>query len=339
MIKKIQFILLIFLISCEYISSPDNKSVKSQFGIYFLKDEELKISDICDIPINELQQKNNPWISEKDIDFYDWSSHCIYLNKTKSNFIKGWEEGNIYNTFPKKFADKPFIVKADNKTCYSGYFSQADLSNEYYTYPVIEDLGINSIYPDNVLIIEWIYLFHESPLNNDDVKNILIDSDIFHGGIKINFDQDDTNTIKIIENSDTSTISYKFTITNNDIDDLYIIDPDKTGSDLFHYFTNGPVFQNIETNELYEARRRKRINLPSLDYWSQSWYSKIESGKTIERTVVLKGYPKFKSGEYLFEFKYNGQNIGIDKHKDSLSDGRFWLGPTRSNVITIQYNP
>lgn len=325
-------IIFIGLITNYCDKNPVRAKDESYFGIYFLQDDTLKMKDVYDKKLDDLILSPEPWLDEDDICFYDWSSHCIYLKKDKTYFFPDWENGK-FNEFPPDWADKPFVVVANGKRCYMGYFF--NILSHYWIAPVIWDFDNSKTYPSDVLFIDWMWLYHDYPQNNPDVKNALIEAGLYHGGISVTFDTTDVNTLCMIENADTSTISYKFTITNNDEDDLYVIDPDKMGSDLFHWFTNGPVFKNLKTGKLYESRWEKTVTLPSLEYWSPDWFTKLKSGHSIQRTVILKGYPYFPTGEYIFEFRYNGQIFGMEKEVRDISDGRYWLGPTRSNILVM----
>lgn len=336
---KLPIIILISIIAtsfffCEW-NNPFSSSERNgyAFAIYFLRDETLKMENVYEKDIDQLKLSSEPWLCDKDIRFYDWSSHCIYLKEDKTHFFPNWEN-DTFSEFPAEWADKPFVVVANGKRCYMGFFLSA--LSHYWIAPEIFD-GINNGYPKDIIFIDWTWLYHDYPQNNPDVKSALINAGLYHGGIGITFDTTDTTTLRMVENADTSTISYKFTITNNDKDDLYIIDPDKTGSDLFHWFTNGLTFQNIETNEIYRAQWRKHAQPSSLDYWSSDWFTKLESGQSIQRTVLLKGYPYFPSGEYQFEFKYDSQRRGMEKENREIETGRYWIGPTRSNVLVWNF--
>jgi len=323
------FIILLF--SCERNKNPIYSYSKNDlsFAIYFLLDDDLKMKDVYNKDINELKLAPIPWLCAKDIRFYDWSSHCIYLKKDKTHFFHNWEN-NKFNEFPAEWADKPFVAVANGKRCYMGYFF--NVFSHYWIAPCIWDF-MNSRYPRDVLFIDWWWLYHDYPQNNPDVKNSLINAGFYHGGISVTLDT--TDAILDIENADTSTITYKFTITNNDEDDLYIIDPDKTGSGIFHWFTNGLTFQDIDTRKIYEPRWRKHVSPPSYNYLSPDWFTKLKNGHSIQRTVILKGYPYFPTGEYIFQFKYSGQIRGMEKEVRELADGRYWLGPTRSNILVM----
>ena len=250
--KKLMLILLCTLFSfCKSNKDPVSPFVESDFAIYFLRDKNLKMKDVYNKDPDDLKLAIVPWLTDRDIRFYDWSSHCIYLKKDKSHFFPFWENGSV-NIFPPEWADKPFVVTVNGKKCYMGYFFSGFFSN-YWIAPTICDV-YNSPYPSDILFISWRWLYHDYPQNHPAVKQSLIHAGIFRGGITVAFDTADVNTLRMIENADTSTISYQFTVTNTDIDDLYVPDPDKMGSGLFHRFTNGPVFMNLETRTLYESR-------------------------------------------------------------------------------------
>ncbi len=307
---------------------------RSDFAIYFLADENLKMKDVYNKDMSELKLAPRPWLDADDIRFYDWSSHCIYLKKDKYSFIPGYQKGE-QSLFPDEWANRPLVAVADGHKCYPAYFNSLLLSD--YHFPAIVDLAYNSAYPADILYIQWDWLYKDNPQDHETAKSALSRLGLFHGGISVTFDTTDVNTIRVLNNSDISTISYKFTLTNNDIDDLYVPDPDKMGSGLFHHFTNGVVFKNIATYKTYMASQRTVDPIPSPDYWSPDWYTKMPSGTSLQRTVILKGYPHFSEGEYMFQFRYGGQIRGMEKEVREATDGRYWLGPTRSNILIFNY--
>lgn len=326
----ISSILVLLFIGCSPINEPEGGY---PFAIYFLRNSNLDIMDVCNTDLGSLNLKSEPWISSEDIEYYDWASHCMYLSNNKSYYIPEWNESDSVKLFPKRWANKPFVVVSNGNRCYLGYF----FATLYYYYdplfPSIVDVGYNSHGPSDIIMFYWNRSNVDNPLNNSEVKEALINSNLLHEGIQITLDN---NTIRVLENKDTSTIIYTFTITNNDEDDLYILDPDKTGGEIFHYFTDGPVLYNIQNNKIYYSMYKEKYQPPSIYYWSPNWFTKIESMESIQRTVVLKGYPQFPSGEYVISLNYN-HPICIKKEDMILADGRYWFGSTRSNSITWIY--
>jgi len=325
--------LIILLWNCGGKKNPMSPETDEYtFAIYFLQNENFKMADVYESDLNKLKLASKPWLTENDIRFYDWSSHSIYLKRDKTHFFPNWENNKV-NEFPPGWADKPFVVVANGNRCYMGYFFS--LLSHLWIAPNIWDFDNSKTYPSDVLFIDWMWLYHDYPQNNPDVKDALINVGLYHGGISVTFDT--TDVILNIENADTSTITYKFTITNNDENDLYIFDPENTGSSLFHYYTNGPVFKNLESGKLYESRWKTIVKPPSQDYWSPDWFIKLKSGHSIKRTVSLKGYPYFPTGEYIFQFKYNGPRKEMEREVREIADGRYWLGPTRSNILVFNF--
>jgi len=253
--------------ACEQGFEPEKKNI--QFGFYFLKDTTKTIEDIFDEDIKTLELKDEPWISEKDIEFYDWSSHCIYLKKDKSYFFPGFESFTSDFLYKLSWVDRPLIVVANGKKCYASYFFGGLYSIDYWPYPDIFDFDIIH-YPRDVIYAEWPYPFAKDLRSNEDVKNVLNIQGLLHEGLHITIDS------LWIDNADTVTIRYKITVKNNDTDNLYILDPDKMGSDLFHYFNNGPIFYNSTNNIVYRSNYKK-VTSPPLGTYEADWFTKIEN--------------------------------------------------------------
>ena len=121
--KFICLILLLILYNCDRNNNPLYQYDENDFAfvIYFFHNENLKMKDVYDKDLSELKLSHVPWLSGKDIRFYDWSSHCIYLKKDKTHFFPNWEN-NKFNEFSLEWADKPFVVVGNGKRCYTGYF-------------------------------------------------------------------------------------------------------------------------------------------------------------------------------------------------------------------------
>ncbi len=323
----------IFLIQCTKDENPIFPNTNDDFAIFLLQNSNLRINDILtqELTRQDSQElasidiQSSPWLTDKDIQFYDFSSHILYLKEDRSLFFPDLEN----DLFPKSWWDKPFIVVADGEKRYVGTF-KGSLSSMDWPVPYISDF-YNSNYPEDIICISWVWFYSDLVDTRHDslVKQALIEANIYHAGINIEIDD-----ILIKENSDTSTIEYKFTITNNDKDNIYTIDPDKMDIDLFHYFHNGPVFMNLDDGNLYESKLKK-VKIPEPhDYWDPNWFIKINSDDSIKRSVTLKGYPYFPEGSYYCEFSYMGPKK-IQKNQRILSDGRYWIGSAKSNVVSV----
>ncbi len=329
-------LLLIITVRCSKDEIPIVEK-KYDFAIYLLQDQELKIDDILtkaladqdSVELSKIEIQEHPWLTNDDIDFYDFSSHLIYLKQDKSKFLPE----RVDLGFPVSWWDKPFVVLANGQKRYVGIFSSS-LSSDKWPVPEIND-GFNYLsYPNDLIYIQWSW-FPAADLNDSRhdhiVKQALIKANILHEGIKVTL-----NKILFTENSDTATVEYTYTIVNNDILNLYVFDPDKMGNKLFHFYNNGPsILKSDETSTRESNFKVVEIPNPS-DYYNPDWFIKINSGDSITRTVNLKGYSFFPAGIYYCELFFQGARK-IPKDQRVLPDGRYWIGQTVSDLIAIQY--
>ena len=327
-------LLLITTVRCSKDEFPIDDN-KYDFAIYQLRDQELKIGDILtkaladqdSIELSKIAIQDHPWLTNEDIDFYDFSSHLIYLKQDKSKFLPE----RVDLGFPKSWWDKPFIVLANGQRRYVGIFSSS-LSSYKWPVPEIYD-GFNYlIYSDDLMYIQWSW-FPAADLNDSRndfiVKQALINANILHEGIKVRLDK-----ILFTENSDTATVEYTYTIKNNDALNLYVLDPDKMGIKLFNRYCNGPsILKSDEISTRESIYKKVDTSQPS---WNPDWFVRINSGDSITRVVNLKGYSHFPPGTYYCELIFNSIRK-IPKDQRVLSDGRYWIGQTISNLIAVQY--
>jgi hypothetical protein len=316
-------ILSLFNMGCKEDEPVIPKENKDAFAIYFLKDTSLTIADVLYTNLADLKLADKPWISQDDIDFYDWSSHCIYLKTDKSHFFHEIDFSNPEFLYELSWVNRPIVITANKEKIYIGYF-WGILEYKYWPFPDLFDFDIR-YYPVDVLHMEWPYPFANDIRNNQAVKNSLINQGILHEGLSITIDS------LWIDNTDTATVRYAITLKNNDTDNLYVLDPDKMGSELFHYFNNGLIFFNSTNSNVYKSDY-KEINSPPLGTYESTWFIKIMSGESINRMIILKGYPYLPEGEYFCNMDFNNPYC-ISKDERMLSDGRYWIGPTRTELF------
>ncbi len=320
------FLLLILSSGCEK-ENPIVPVYDGEFAIYFLKDSTLKIKDILDKDISRLELAEAPWLTANDIEFYDFSSHCIYLKKDKSYLFPNYYEG--YYQLPKSWTDRPWIVVANNVACYQGYFV-TDASIDVFPFPEISALEVGTWgYPKDIITSEWIFwFFHSDPRDNELVKEALIQSGLYHGGIEVTLDT--TNSPIKVFNDDTTTVEYTLRFKNNDQDDLYIFDPAIVDKEIFHYHNNGPNLLNVNTGKSYSSQYMK-TRKP--DLWDNNWYTLLKSGESFTRTIRLKGYPFIPPGTYLIQSGYSVPRL--EKNIRENQQGRYWLGQVLTNTLRI----
>jgi hypothetical protein len=340
---KIRKVLLIFililvalLLDCSKIIEEPFSS-KFEFAIYFLQDSTIKIRDIVtdelvkqdSKALNNIVLQKKPWLTNNDIEMYDFSSHILYLKSNKYNFLPE----PIKLDVPSLWYYRPFMVVTNGVRRYVGSFRGFVDEGKILPFPVI-DCSNNYLYPEDLLIISWQIFDHEDidSRNDESIKATLSKNNILHEGLELKL-----KNLRFLSNSDTATIEYTFTLRNNDVDNLYILDPDKIGSDLFHYYNIGPQF--IRDGEPYvrvSSLHKPYSEIPS-NAWNNNWYVKINSNDSITRTVSLSGYPHFPTGYYTCEITY--QSIKkISKEQRILSDGRYWIGPIKSKTVAFEFN-
>lgn len=322
---------IIYFMSCN--DNPITPKYNKSFAIYFLKDSTIKIRNILDKDLSQLELADKPWLAQEDIEFYDWSSHCIYLKKDKSYLFPNYYKG--FYQLPKSWTDRPWIVLANNIPCYKGYFS-TDASIDIFQFPEINALHAGLL-PQDIISSNWNFWFFSSdPRDNEVVKKALNQIGLYHGGIEVSLDT--TNSQIKVFNNDTTAVEYILNFKNNDQDNLFIFDPDKVESEIFHFYNNGPNFLNVNTGKSYGSqymKTRKPDGWPN--EWNSNWYTLLKSGESIKRTIRLKGYPFIPQGIYWVQTSYGTPKHSIEKNIRATIEGRYYIagGENQTNIICV----
>ncbi len=315
----------LIVLSCFGDKTPTGPATDATFAIYLLNDTIMTTSQADTCELSELQLQDEPWLSVEDIEFYDYSTHCIYLKDDKSSFFNSLGSMPVV---PLVAGGKPFVVVADQERCYLGTFHSM-ISCSMPSTPNIND-GDLFRYPEDVIHIARTNITDSDVRGDTRIRDALIKAGIFHEGLRVQL-----QSVEVINQPDTSTVIYTFSITNNDDDDLYVPDPTLMGSKLFHYYTNGVVLENQDNHFWSEY---KTTEGPDPFYsWDAEWYGRVKSKSSIQREVTLKGYPPIPTGTYSCYFTYSGP-MRIERDKRILSGGRLWLGEIKSNMITVSVN-
>ncbi|HDQ45276.1 MAG TPA: hypothetical protein ENN17_07260 [bacterium] len=296
----------LFVIHCSKELGPDKEG---DFSIYFLRDSTLTVRDVRDMDLNALDLADRPWLSDEDLTRYDFSTHILYLKKDREDVTDLFRELGFFSV---SVFGKPFVVCAGSGRCYLGSFHSPASSLAPAT-PYIDGLSIPGD-PYDLIHLEKPWIEGHDARNDPVVKENLIRLGIYHAGFEVNL-----RSIRVVQNTDTSTIEYAFRIVNRDADDLYVLDPEKMGHS-FHYFMNGP---DIWKNDEYFYPEFKTDTTP-LEKWSSAWYTLIAGGRSIERTVRLEGYPRFPTGKYTGDFRYSCPPV--EKSRRTTPSGRYWMG-------------
>ena len=326
--QLIAIIALTMLFSCSKQGEPISAGNElSYFGIHFLQNGSITEQEVRKMDINSLVL-DKPWLTYNDIEFYDFSTHCIYLKKDKSHFFENY--GGKYYQFPDGLVSKPFVVVAGVERCYVGaLYSVRFTLGRLRPHLTEMDVGF---YPDDVIHISKSDADGEDIRNHPLIAEMLTKQGLYHAGLAL-----ELTAFQLITNSDTATVEYSIKIINNDQDDLYIIDPDKMGSESFHYYTNGPNLWDTSKpgQPIYLFSKYKKTNPPEpSDSWNFDWFVLIKSKQALERTIRLKGYPHIPNGTFS-GYMYLENPKYIAKNKRNVSNSRIWIGEIKSNDLKI----
>ena len=96
-------------IGCNDSDSDHSDSrVSGELSFYLLDDVYADVTQLENYDLSQLELQDKPWLSIDDIDFYDLSSHCIYLKEDWPSL-----DVNARMSFVV-----PFVVVANGERCY-----------------------------------------------------------------------------------------------------------------------------------------------------------------------------------------------------------------------------
>ena len=209
-----------------------------------------------------LKMGDNSIVTTSDIDFYDISTHMIYLKKESS------------------YQEK---VEKDGRGTMSVYVNDEEIYNcsfhsHYLSYlPKGEYISCNPFYyPYDIIHINFLQIIdlNGKPLFTDHRSNeriiaALKKSHLYHEGLHCEIQSVDVSNEKVVLNIE---------LFNLDTFDYYHLDPDKMGIGLFHYYTNGLYFQNDQYQSF--THQETVIHPKPWNFWEKEWLSLIKSGES-----------------------------------------------------------
>ena len=282
------------------------------FNIFLLKDENMTADIASKQELSNLELQIQPWVSSNDIEYYDYSTHILYLN----------HELKIYNSVDDiSVFGKPFVVIANGERQYLGAF-WSGLSSSMFFGPVINVAP--RFYPDDIIHISCLqYSLQQSQdlRENYEIREALISTGKYHAGLECAIDKVDI--LSNNQENNTCSLKYTYSIKNNDVLNLYVFDPGKMGNGLFHFYTNGVYFR--DENNLYQSTTGDTSPDP-WNSWELDWLSLILSGDSMTKTVIKTGYPFIPSGSYNCYFTFSSLSHQLTKEERALPDGRIWIG-------------
>jgi len=352
-------LIVILLTGCrkdDIITPPEEEEPEMKgFAIYFLEDDNLRITQIRDKPLDSLKLKKVPWIKEDDIEMFDFSGQCVYLKEDRSKH-------NI-NEFPDMFlnglsGEKPYVVVYDDTKLFVGYLRSMYSSTIWYA-PNIDETYLYFLARD-ILPIGFNPLTYSmycsgrlnfgTDLNySEEIKNKISSSKIFRKGISLQ-----VVDVKIIR-TDSIILEYSLKISNNDIDNIYIIDNKKnntcpppnyatsiylplhSNSPMKHYreyFSSNQISNENDKENIINIKQDQQFYKNLAEGWDAKWFVKLESGKSMIFKYRIEKPEDLELSKYYVRFRYYAP-FPIEKSERTLSDGRYWLGTAISDITEV----
>ncbi len=249
----------------------------------------------------------NSW----DIDYYDYSTHLVYLKEGRS--------------FPDSFKGSDrFTVYAGEEEIYSG-----TLLPGYASYlpegPVIRVQP--AFYQDYIISIGFIDRIDSSgnslpdPRSDERIESALKNHHQYLGGLECE--------IISIRQASSGKLSLDLRLSNHDAFDYLFLDPEKMGSDLFHYFTNGLSVRNIKQPLIYSHHIQIAEPEP-WNSWNVKWLSLIRGHSTADISLIYDSFDKIPPGNYIADYTFPGLSYQVGREDLVLSsrrkEERIWLG-------------
>jgi hypothetical protein len=247
-----------------------------------------------------------------DFELYDSSTHIFYFKTNHPEF--------------KTEKSSTFSLLANGEEIYNGVFWPPYSSSFPYG-PFIYSLF--SFYPDYTFRIELITVDNKPQDTRNDPRLIsaLKGHNLLHSGLSAE--------IKNVEKNG-SQLTFSFIVTNKDKSDLLILDPEKMGPNLFHYFTNEPMFFNISQNKLFSCSIEHQSPSP-WNSWNTDWLSVLRSGDSRQFTFNYTIDTPFTPGDYKVSFEFPGLSNQITRDQLYQGNKRIWLGDiTMTMKLKIQ---
>jgi hypothetical protein len=276
-------IILTLTLSCEKNDNDIDKEIKDGFSLI----------------INDSITYNS-----NSIDFYDFSSHLIYLKL-----------GNVFS-----FSNHgTFKVQVDNEEIYTGQMFPM-YSSYMPTGAYIRCAP--TFYDDYIIQIGFSQIVDKEGDSNEDPRNDtrIIEALKKHNQFKEGLSSKIISIQKITENQIKITIE----LTNQESENILYLDPNKMGLDLFHYFTNGLIIIDSQYNS-YTHKLTTQEPEP-WDSWSTNWLSLISGNETKTISIVYNDFDFLPTGDYTALFNYPGLSHQIEKEELQQANGRIWLG-------------
>jgi hypothetical protein len=249
------------------------------------------------------------------IDFYDFSSHLIYLKDSYTYTLD---------------CDGTFKIYINTDEIYDG-----NLFPAYYSYRPqgVYIPTILTFYPAYIIPINFLQYeatngeILEDPRNDERIVSSFKADNKYKAGL--------SGEILSVQKTQENNVEITLGITNNETNSILYLDPEKMGIALFHYFTTGLILSNTNTHSI---SHQTSIQEPTPYYaWDINWLSEIKSGEMKTIKITYDNFDTLSSGEYTAHFTFPGLSSQVQKSDLFQNNGRIWLGQLAlSDTVNIE---
>ena len=245
-------------------------------------------------------------VNHRDISYYDYGAHLVYLKSHRSSAEFLEEAGSL-------------TVYAGGEEIYTvstqpGYSSFAPSGPIIWTFP--------TFYEDNIIAIDLIGTYEVLMAEGGDVRE---DPRIVKALKKYGQYRKGLHCeIVSCMSSAPDELVLRLKLTNRDDVNYYYLDPEKMGMGLFHYFSNGLSLWNAEERQSY-TNQTEHISPSPWDSWDLDWMSLLEGGSSVTITLEYKNFESVPPGSYWALFRFPGL-AHVKRDQLAQRHGQIWLG-------------
>ena len=256
-----------------------------------------------------LKMGDNSIVSTSDINFYDVSTHMIYLKEELPYLEKVFYGGSM-------------SVYVGDVKIYDCSFHPLNVG----TLPVGAYISNPHLHEKDIIRISFQPYSNSEDLRSDErIITALKNHHQYHAGLRCKIQSVQISKEKVVLN---------FELSNPDTFDYYFLDPDKMGFGLFHYFTNGPTFLDDPPTKSFTHKGTVVHPVP-WNSWKKEWLTLIRSGESKNISITYNQFDLMPAGKYRMYFEFPGLNYGISQKDLKLEKGRLWLGSVGMNKDVI----
>ena len=254
-----------------------------------------------------LKMGDNTIVCTSDIDFYDISTHMIYLKK-KISYLEevGYDSGILSVN-----VNKDEIYQCSIHSSLSSFLPQGVF---IWGPPFVKE---------DIIRFSFMQFLNEKfeptvkdPRNDERIIAALKKYKQYHEGLHCELQSCDYSNGKLVLN---------IVLYNPDTFNYYYLDINKMGLGLFHYYTNGPTFWDIQYTKSY-SHQETVIQPNPWDSWKKEWLSLIKSGERKKISITYTKFDKMPAGKYKMSFAFPGLDIVKSQKELVLKDGRIQMG-------------